>query len=322
MEVGLFLDLRNPPGWRTDNTRLYGFTLELIEEAERLGAHSIWVTEHHLFDDGYLPQPLTFLAAAAARTKRIRLGTAILLSALRPAPQIAEEAAIVDIISGGRLELGLGAGYRPPEFDLFDAEFAARFRTNDARARELRRIWTDGAVTPRPVQARLPLWMGYQTEMGARRAGRLGERLLCPNAALWPAYRQGLVEGRHDPAIGHMGGHIQGWVSEDPEADWPIVAKHLAYQVDSYKRYGVEGTDRPTPPPVAVEALRRAPMTAGMAAFMLATPAEAARQIKAYTAGAPVKHVHLWASIAGMPEALVMRHVTTLCSKLRPLLAD
>src|SRR5579872_2731009 len=123
MQVGLFFDLRNPPGWRVDDARLYAFTLEAIEEAERLSMHSIWVTEHHRFEDGYLPQPLTFLAAAAARTKRVRLGTAILLSALRPAIQIAEEAAIVDIISGGRLEIGLGAGYQAPEYDLFKADY-------------------------------------------------------------------------------------------------------------------------------------------------------------------------------------------------------
>ena len=320
MELGLFFDLRNPPGWRQDPARLYAFTLEAIEEAERLGVHSIWVTEHHLFEDGYLPQPFTFLAAAAARTKRIRLGTAIVLSSLRSAVQIAEEGAIVDILSNGRLEVGLGAGYRVPEFTLFNADFESRFRTNDARARDLRAIWTKGEVTPGPVQTRVPIWMGYQTPKGARRAGRMGERLLCPNGALWDPYREGLVEGGHDPAIGHMGGHIQGWVSEDPEADWPVVAKHLAYQTDSYKRYGAEGSGRPTPPPVNVETLRSSDTAAGMGAFMLATPDVAAKKIKAHVGDAPVKHVHLWASIAGMPEAMVMQHIRTLCTQLAPRL--
>ena len=65
MNVGVYFDLRNAPGWRQDPARLYGYTLELCEEAERLGAHSVWLSEHHLFDDGYLPQPLTFAAAVA-----------------------------------------------------------------------------------------------------------------------------------------------------------------------------------------------------------------------------------------------------------------
>ena len=114
MKVGLYFDLRNPREWPQDWSRLYGFALEMCEEAERLGLDSIWVTEHHLFDDGYLTQPLTFLAAVAARTTRVRLGTAIMLAPLRPAVQIAEEATVVDILSGGRLDLGLGAGYRIP----------------------------------------------------------------------------------------------------------------------------------------------------------------------------------------------------------------
>ena len=90
--------------------------------AERLGADSVWLSEHHLFEDGYLPQPLTMAAAIAARTKRIRIGTAVLLAALRPAVQIAEEAAIVDLVSGGRLVLGFGAGYVPREFEAYGAE--------------------------------------------------------------------------------------------------------------------------------------------------------------------------------------------------------
>ena len=129
MKIGVWFDLRNPPGWRQDPARLAAFTLELCEEAELLGADSLWFSEHHGFEDGYLPQPLTFAAAAAARTTRVRLGTGILVAPLRKTAQLAEEAAVVDLISGGRLELGLGAGYRMPEFELFGTDFTARYRT-------------------------------------------------------------------------------------------------------------------------------------------------------------------------------------------------
>ena len=128
MKIGVWFDLRNPPAWRQDPARLYAFTLELCEEAELLGADSLWFSEHHCFEDGYLPQPLTFAAAAAARTTRVRLGTGILVAPLRKTAQLAEEAAVVDIISGGRLELGLGAGYRMPEFELFGTDFTTRYR--------------------------------------------------------------------------------------------------------------------------------------------------------------------------------------------------
>ena len=114
MDVGIYFDLRNPPAWATDWSRLYGFSLELCEEAERLGCHAIWLTEHHLFDDGYLPQPLTMAAAVAARTSRVRIGTGVLIAPLHHPVELAEQAAVVDIISSGRVDLGIGAGYRVP----------------------------------------------------------------------------------------------------------------------------------------------------------------------------------------------------------------
>src|SRR5690349_16850973 len=108
MRVGICLDLRNPPEWRQDPGHVYGFGLELCEEAERLGAGSVWVTEHHMFDDDYLPQTLTYAAAIAARTKRVRIGTGILIAPLHAAVEIAEQAAVVDLLSDGRVDLGLG----------------------------------------------------------------------------------------------------------------------------------------------------------------------------------------------------------------------
>ena len=321
MNVGLYFDLRNPPGWRQDWSRLYGFTLEMCQEAERLGAHSAWVTEHHMFEDGYLTQPLTFLAAVAARTKRIRLGTAILLAPLRSAVQIAEEATVVDILSSGRVELGLGAGYRKPEFDLFGADIGKRYTTTDNRARELRKLWAEDKLTPPPVQSRLPIWMGYQGPKGARRAGLLGEGLLSASPELFEPYRQGLIDGGHDPKSARMAGGITGWITEDPEGDWPVVSKHFAYQLDSYRRYMVEGTDQPIPRPVDPNKLRAREMGGVLGSFLHATPEDAATRIKKYTAGAPVESVFFWASLAGMPEKMVAQQVQMVCNKLRPLLA-
>src|SRR5581483_7341983 len=114
MLTGLFVDMRNPPNGRVPYDQLYGRMLERLQDAERLGIGAVWLTEHHLFEDGYLPQPLTFAAAIAARTERLRIGTAIMQAPLRRAIDIAEQAALVDILSSGRLELGLGAGYRIP----------------------------------------------------------------------------------------------------------------------------------------------------------------------------------------------------------------
>ena len=100
----------------------------MCEEAERLGAHSVWLTEHHLFDDDYIAQPLVFAAAIAARTRRVRIGTAIVIAPLHSPVEIAEQSALVDVVSGGRLDLGLGAGYRVPEYELYGVSAAGPLR--------------------------------------------------------------------------------------------------------------------------------------------------------------------------------------------------
>ena len=320
MKIGLWFDLRNPPGWRQDPARLYAFTLEMCEEAERLGADSVWFSEHHLFEDGYLPQPLTFAAAAAARTHRVRLGTGIVVAPLRKTAQLAEEAAVVDILSGGRLDLGLGAGYRVPEFDLFGADIQARYRTLDAQVAELRRFWGEGGLTPSPVQPRLPIWLGYQGPKGARRAGLMGERLLTASAESWPHYRDGLLEGGHDPSAGRMAGGMEAFVTEDPERDWPRVAPYIAYQVDSYRRYMAEGTGRPEPRPVDVDRLRQSRSRGPLTSYLFGTPEEVAARVKEQTDGAPVETVWFWASVAGLPPEIVTQHVRTICTRLAPLL--
>jgi alkanesulfonate monooxygenase SsuD/methylene tetrahydromethanopterin reductase-like flavin-dependent oxidoreductase (luciferase family) len=322
MHTGIYFDMRNPPPWATDPTRLYGFTLELCEEADRLGCHSVWFTEHHRFDDGYLPQPLTIAAAVAARTRRIRIGTGIVIAPLHHAVELAEQAAVVDIISGGRLELGLGAGYRIPEFDLFGADIRTRYETTDGRVTELRRLW-DGIITPEPVQHPLPLWLGYQGPKGAARAGRLGTGLLSVDARRWPPYRDALVASGHDPAQGRMAGGINAWVSEDPERDWVTVAPHVSYQFDSYRRHMVEGTDQPVPGPVDPNRLRRRNLADGpLGYFTIGTPQEIATTVRGITAGAPVETAYFWASVAGMPEDRVAAHVRTICTQLAPALAE
>jgi alkanesulfonate monooxygenase SsuD/methylene tetrahydromethanopterin reductase-like flavin-dependent oxidoreductase (luciferase family) len=318
--VGVYFDLRNPEKWRQSPSRLYGFTIEACQEAERLGAHSAWFSEHHLFDDGYLTSPLTMAAAVAARTQRIRLGTAILIAPLHHPAEIAEQSVVVDLVSDGRLDLGLGTGYRVPEFELFDASLTARYRQTDDTVVRLRELLGPDGVRPRPVQDPLPIWLGYQGPQGARRAGLLGTPLLSADASLWEPYSGGLVEAGHAPSAGVMGGGFQGWASEDPERDWPMVSEHLAYQLDSYRKHMVEGTDSPPPKPVDVERLVHSPRSGPLGAFAFGTPEQVADGVLAYTAGAPVRTVFFWASIGGMSEDAVMRNIETICTRVAPLL--
>jgi len=323
MKIGLYFDLRNPPEWQQDYSRLYGFALEMAEEAERLGIDSIWSTEHHLFDDGYVTQPLTYLSAVAARTKRARVGAAIVIAPLHHPVEIAEQAAMVDIISGGRLDLGFGAGYRVPEFELFDADINRRYTETDARAIAVNELLTGSSLTPPPVQEPVPIWMGYQGPKGAVRAGRLGLNLLSSNAELWPHYRDALVESGHDPSMGRMAGALEGFVSEDPERDWPTVARHLAYQVDSYRRHMVQGTPAPIPRPVDPERLRaKDPNSPPLTSFVYGAPEDVAERLIAAKGDAPIETLFIFASLGGMSEEMTARHVEVVCTRLRPLLAD
>ncbi|QQB15669.1 putative FMN-dependent luciferase-like monooxygenase [Brevibacterium casei] len=119
----------------------YRFALEQIEQAERFGFGTAWVAQHHFSAaEGGLPSPLVFLSHAAARTDRIRLGTAIITLPMENAVRVAEDAAVVDVLAGGRLEIGLGSGGNPRSFPAFGTTFDDRrevFADNLATLRTL-----------------------------------------------------------------------------------------------------------------------------------------------------------------------------------------
>jgi len=319
VRLGFYFDLRNPAPWARPWPEVYGRALDLVVEAERLGAASVWFSEHHLFTDGYLPQPLTFAAAAAARTSRVRIGTAVLLAALRPAALVAEEAAVIDQLSGGRLELGIGAGYSVPEYELYNADITKRYGLTDAAVAEIRRLLDDGIVTPPAAQNPFPLWLGYQGPQGAKRAGRLGVGLLSLDRSLLDPYREGLVEGGHDPAIARTGGMLDIIVSDDPEEAFERILPHYAHQLNSYRAAAVAGSGRDAPKEITVEKLRGGAAQKGqIPGLRVLTPTDAVTAIREATEGSPVEHVYLWASVAGMPDDLVERHVELACTQVAP----
>lgn len=329
MRVGLYYDLRNPPPWRRDWTDFHSRILSGIERAEQQGIGSIWVTEHHGFEDGYIGQPLQFCAAIAARTSRVRIGTAVLLAPLHPAIDIAEQAAMVDVISGGRLELGLGAGYRVPEFDLYGQDIGRRFELLEERVTEMRRQWSDGIAVPPPIQDPFPLWLGVMGPRGARLAGRLGAGLLWMLDDLVAPYERGLAEGGHGRATARRGGLVNFILADEPEAVWPRIVPHIAYQRNSYNRYGTEGKADGragalslSSGEVDVEALRERHGPPISPRCDVVTPADAISRITGWLDGAPVTDIFLWASIAGMPDDIADRHCELVSTVLAPALAD
>lgn len=319
--LGLLFDLRNPPAHARPWHELIGGALDTIVEAEKLGADSIWTTEHHGFDDGYLSQPLTFLAAVAARTQTVRLGTGVLLASMRHPRHVAEQAALLDQLSGGRLELGIGAGYAPNEFVTFGKDLGRRMTLADQATAAIRDDLWNGELVPPPYQDRIPMWMGYQGPQGARRAGRLGVGLLSTGRHLLGPYHEGLAEAGFNAESARMGGLVPLIVANDPERTAHALAPYYAHQLDTYAEARVRGTDKPAPGPSDHAALATQMVNPSSNGLRVVTPADAVTVLAGLANGLPIHHFYLWGSISAMPDAITQEHVELTFSAVKPGLA-
>ncbi|APG87929.1 alkanal monooxygenase alpha chain (plasmid) [Sinorhizobium americanum CCGM7] len=172
----------------------YRLAAEQIVEAERFGFDSAWVAQHHFHaDEGGLPAPLVFLAHLAAQTSRIRLGTGVITLPLENPIRVAEDTAVLDLLSEGRLEVGLGTGGTPSSFTAFGLESSER---GDVFARHLKIVldaWAgrtlDGGDRLYPAAPALleRIWQATFTVVGGERAGRSGDGLMLSRTQPRPA---------------------------------------------------------------------------------------------------------------------------------------
>jgi len=320
VRVGLYFDMRNPPPWREPWAVHWARTLDHIVAAEECGLDSVWLSEHHMFADGYLPQPLVLAAAIAARTSRIRIGTAVLLVALRSPLHVVEEANVVDVLSDGRLDLGVGARYSPAEFEAFGVASQQRFSVVERNLTRMLELWAAGTATPPPVQEPIPLWGGFYGPRGANLAGRLGMGLLALEPELLPHYRAGLQAGGHAPAEARLRGRLRMVLADDPDQAWDRIKPHLQWQQDTYRAHAARPGE-PAPTPIDVESWRRPGPNGRPPRFEVLTASDATAAIRSRTKGMPVDEVFLWATVASMPEDLARRHMELAACELRPRLA-
>jgi len=199
MRFGLFSLFDFHPR-RQDEASLIRESLELFVLGEQLGFSSAWIGEEHFYAFGICPNPVVFLSALAQRTTTMRLGTAIALTQFQNPLRLAEDYAMLDILSGGRVELGLGRGSFPIHFEGFDVDIEDRTRRHREAIEVVRAAWSNHriahrgdywrfpelAVSPRPVQRpHPPIWQGTVSAESFAHAGRLGDgAFVVPGAPL------------------------------------------------------------------------------------------------------------------------------------------
>jgi probable F420-dependent oxidoreductase len=259
--VGLFT-VQIPQGSSRTFAQEYRDTLEMVKLAETLGFDSAWVSEHHGSSDGYLPSLLAMLAAFAAVTERIRLGTGIVLAPLHDPLRLAEDAAVVDQLSGGRLILGLGAGWREEEFRMFRVPIGERGVRTEETVEILRRAWSgrrfsfEGRVyrydrvkvTPPAAQpGGPPIYLGGYADAVLRRAGRVADGYITDAmedvASAVPAVEAAARAAGRDPEAIALALLQNVAISRDGSG-WDAAAPGIAHQLGAYTAWD-EGADTP-----------------------------------------------------------------------------
>ena len=257
IDFGLAYNFRNPEAFKQDPAEFYEDMFQQIAYAEEVGFDSVWLPEHHFSPaDGYNPSPLTVAAAIAARTKRIKIGTWLLLLPLNNALKVAEDAAIVDIISNGRLMLGMGLGYRKEEFDAFGIERRHRAGRMEEGLEVIRGALGDkpfsfsgrhyqleaASVYPKPVQRPLPFWVGARSIPAAQRAARHDASLLLIDVGgnakeTYAAYSDGLhARGRDPKDFGLQGMIVDSFfISDEPAATMEEIRPYVEWQSAAMK---------------------------------------------------------------------------------------
>jgi alkanesulfonate monooxygenase SsuD/methylene tetrahydromethanopterin reductase-like flavin-dependent oxidoreductase (luciferase family) len=244
-------DLRNPAFAGTDLADRYAAALDQIEWAEAHGFRVVTLSEHHGVPDGCLPSPLVFGAAVAARTRRIKIRVAALIAPLHDPLRIAEDAAVLDQLSRGRLELVLANGYVASEFAMFGRDLSARVPAVVEAVETLQAAWTGEPfefrgrsvrVTPTPArQPRPPLLLGGASAGAARRAARIADLFFPTTAAHWEHYRAAVLEASGVdwgpmPPVAPRFVHVD----DDVEAGWAAVEPFVRHERDGYGAWAAD----------------------------------------------------------------------------------
>lgn len=251
-------DMRSPDKTSQELVSQYRGALEMATWADEAGLDMVVLSEHHVSPDSYLPSPLMMAAAVAAVTTRIPINISALLVALHNPVKLAEDLAVADVISNGRISFVAGIGYRPVEYEALGIEWAGRGTRMDESLEILLKAWRgeefewEGGtftVTPRPVQEPHPLaFIGGAGPRAARRAARFGLGLFPSNAdpELVEQYeaecaKLGTTPGMVLAPSADQPGSVL--VAEDPDRAWAEIGPYLLHDAMIYKSWQASGSD-------------------------------------------------------------------------------
>ncbi len=332
IRFGLWYDFRNPRQWRQPSDRLYGEILDQIAWGDQNGFDDVWLSEHHFIEDGYLPSILPVAAAIAARTKLIRIASGVLLMPFHNPVRLAEDIAVVDVISGGRFELGVGVGFKLEEFDSFGVSFRERGSRTNQSLDIIRRLlsgetvtfkseffdFKNVRVTPEPIQKpHPPVWLGGFTPAALRRAARYGDGFTVPGATR-EVYDQYVAElKKQNRPTDNIRFASAVWclvVSNDPEKAFAEAADHIIYQANDYSKWlSSAGLSPLSPQPLANrEQLRQSGL------LQVVDPDTAIKMIRDFANTVPITHFYSWTLPPGLPPRWAQTHLELFASKVIP----
>lgn len=258
MNVGYTMEVRRSPHHPQSWAELFGDCLWIYEEAEKLGFDSLLVQEHFFTPDGYGPSMPVLLATLIERTSNARLGSHISIAPLHHPAQLAQEMAVLDQLSGGRIDVGIGAGHRVAEYRAMGINPRTRPSRMEEAVEIMKLAWTgepfsyegkyhqleNVQVSPEPAQSpHPPLWMAATAAPPAERAGRFGLDLAAGSLEpeVFDSYRASLERNGFDLADRRISMARSVTVTdEDPEAIWQRNQDHYFFRWDFYRQIRAE----------------------------------------------------------------------------------
>ena len=335
MKAGIAATIRQLPSRPRPLADIYREQLEGYVLADELGFDHIWLAEHHFADDAHNTSALPILAAVAARTRRIRIGTYIILMAFHHPILVAEDAATVDILSNGRLDLAVGAGPMPAECAVFGISPQETYARTYEALEVVQKCWTEEEfshhgkyfhfdhvrMTTKPVQQpHPPIYMAAAGPQNAKRAAQRGYHMAMGMGPSHGVYVQSLREAGKDPdAYRFTSGPIGIHIADTAEQAWDEAEEPLRAWLEFYQRRGAPFV-RSIPPPGE---FRRTPDIGfvGMP-FMVGSVADVGERLRKLLYRAPLDEMALYFHTPGIPIDSVKKSMTLFARHIMPDIAQ